>query len=990
MADSEESMKNIPVFGSPCRIFEMNEDPINRKCKRILGNYELMQNFISDFIYISSQERPEILHNFPDRRLDVSYRGIGPFTKNMQPDVKVPPMRHQKTTSSLISANKKSKSVVHSLETHDNECKVNMHSNGNHNKIHSQILEPPQTLVPSTVLTSFNQAENTLTPINFDPVKSIDLNIEIPTDNPGPTQSSLLPASGQAMTLQKNGVSNDVHHKPEQQEIGNGKSLITNMRKDSLKGKSVEEIFRLTIVKSALEPPLSPISSPVNEWENSKHPDQSLSRPVSNKPIISLQTIFSEIITNLKPISPIQSPTFKNTENNDLEPGTEDVGLNDVWPPLVDELNIKQKSENMKDWKERHILEPQYSQFSVVKQSSRGAYVSDNKNTSVVSVHTSPAAPIYDKKIKYGIEEINKKLYYPRSDSYSVEIMTKTEKYLSSLDNIANCSLPKERKDLPQGFNYIKSDKSVMNERKKGLTNMMEYNFNMSKEQKCSMTVHQVVPHVNAADENKYIKQTKYTYINEIQDEKSIKIIAKESPLKELSYKYQYKTEHQSPSHEISFANTSEMSPLKITFSSEKVLENKFSKDGHLRQMVDTQEFVKPYATGTYQKSLRPCLNIEKDISAALIFSSPKYKVSPFDIFNHRCSLLRLPIYSLTQREKKLVIKIPLTLLDSKLKIKMKSKFDENYKKRMQHSYFSRKNWNISIMVKIKTILLHKIPYCCIQKDIKTLRSDPYPQKHRRIKSEGLFNTNTHLLGSGLLETHCFNDSGSYNARANYLKDQAKIMQPAAQKFLNLMSAMWYIMCGHRMEEERVPHNSVVTFFQTTFEFLGKIGHFNDSRMEALKLLLQTATAQKIYLLRNFKMKQLKIDLTKESKTVFGKYFPSQQFGNYIQQHSNLSQNENFHSIIVSRRWLSLNNDYVEIIELLVQSNQFWMESQNLMQENKEFFKLFGNKWQTLSLNGHIPTVVDFVKDCLELLQPKELKIYTEFQKHIQFENDFI
>lgn len=979
MAGSEEPMKNLPVFGSPCRIFEMNEDPINQKCKRILGNYELMQTFISDFIYISSQERPEILHNFPNRRLDVSYRGIGPFNRSVQPDVKVPPMRYQKTTSSIISANKNSNSGVHALKTHGNKYDVNMHNDSNHNKIHNQTLEPPQILNPSTLLTSFNQAENTSTSFNSNPVKSIDLDIEIPTNKHEPTQSSLLPTTA----LQKNKVSTNVPCKAEQQEIKNGQTPITGMR-------NAEEIFRLTIVKSALDPPLSPISSPINEWKNSKQLDRSLSRPISNQPIVSLQTIFSEIITNLKPLSPIRSPKLKDTENNGLGPNTRNVELNVVKLPLVDGQNIKPKSENMKEWKERSILEPQYSQSSVVKQNLREANES-KKNTSVISAHTSPTAPIHNGEIKYGIQDINKKLHYSKSDSYSVKITTKMEKYLPSSDNIANCSLPKERKKLPQDFTHRESDTSVViNESKNGFTNRKDDNFNVLPEQKYSLTGQQVVPHVNASDENKYTKQTKDTYISKIQDEKNIKTIAKESPLKELNYKYQFKTGHQSPSREIFFAKTSETSPLKIKFSNEKILENKFSKDNHLRQVVNKQGFVNPYSAGTYQNGLRPCINIEKDISAALIFSSPKYKVSPFDIFNHRCSLLRLPIYSLTQRERKLVIKIPLTLLDNKLKLKMKSKFDENYKKRISHSYFTRKKWNLCIMVKIKTTLLHKIPYCCIQKDIKALRSELFPQKHRRINGEGLFNKNTHLLGSGLLESHCFNDSSSYNARANYLKDQAKIMKPAAQKFLNLMSAMWYIMCGHRMEEEQVSHNSVITFFQTTFEFLGKIGHFDDSRMEALKLVLQTAAVHKIYLLKNFQMKQLKIDLTEESKTLFGKCFPSPQFSNYIQQPSNLSQNGNVHSIIVSRHWLSLNNDYLEIIELLVQSNQFWIESQYLMQENRDFFTIFGNKWQILSLNSYIPTVVDFVKDCLELLQPKELKIYTEFQKHIQFETDFI
>ena len=220
-------------------------------------------------------------------------------------------------------------------------------------------------------------------------------------------------------------------------------------------------------------------------------------------------------------------------------------------------------------------------------------------------------------------------------------------------------------------------------------------------------------------------------------------------------------------------------------------------------------------------------------------------------------------------------------------------------------------------------------------------------------------------------------NSKSCYSRAKYFNHQAKIMKKKAQMFLNLLAANWFVLCSYQMEKEGRSQNSVRKHWNEMGTFLKEIGCFEDVRMESLRYLLRAVICQKLYELSSERRQQLQTELNTEYKSMFGIPFCASEsvFQKSIDHHLKKYGNDNLvKSISVSCRFLQLNREYQSLIELLIKGQEFLSKAQKLMQEKCEFFNLVKCRLRNLNIYSiEIPLIVDFVKTCIELLQPKEL-----------------
>lgn len=284
------------------------------------------------------------------------------------------------------------------------------------------------------------------------------------------------------------------------------------------------------------------------------------------------------------------------------------------------------------------------------------------------------------------------------------------------------------------------------------------------------------------------------------------------------------------------------------------------------------------------------------------------------------------------------------------------------------------------LLIKLDTKLLSSIPTQNTPRHSFFGQGDAKPLSKRLCTSSFLNDSQQSLQEKIAIESDIKKllkeNSKSCYSRAKYLKDQAKIMKKEVQMFLHLLAANWFVLCTYQMEKEGCSPNSARRHLDEMGSFLNEIGCFEDVRMESLRYLLRAVVCQKRYELSSDRLCQLQADLNAEYKSIFGLslFAPESTFRNCLDQRQKKDGNGTLaKSVSVSYRFLKLNKEYQSLVELLAKSQEFMSKAKRLMQGKYQFFSLVKSRLRNLDICLEIPLIVDFVKTCTELLQPKEL-----------------
>lgn len=284
------------------------------------------------------------------------------------------------------------------------------------------------------------------------------------------------------------------------------------------------------------------------------------------------------------------------------------------------------------------------------------------------------------------------------------------------------------------------------------------------------------------------------------------------------------------------------------------------------------------------------------------------------------------------------------------------------------------------LLIKLDTKLLSSIPTQNTSRHSFFGQGDAKPLSKRLCTSSLLNDSQQSLQEKIAIENDIKKllkeNSKSCYARAKYLKNQAKIMKKEVQMFLHLLAANWFVLCTYQMEKEGCSPNSTRRHLDEMGSFLNEIGCFEDVRMESLRCLLRAVVCQKRYELSSDRLRQLQADLNVEYKSIFGLslFAPESIFRNYLDQRQKKDGNGTLaKSVSVSYRFLQLNKEYQSLVELLAKSQEFLSKAKRLMQGKYQFFSLVKSRLRNIDICLEIPLIVDFVKTCTELLQPKEL-----------------